>query len=91
MNIDESLTILFSDHYRRTKYIPDTQVAKIILLPIYEKFVSEGLKPIENLSVEEKISLTEECRKTGERYTNRTLIEQCKILYLIKNVTKVNA
>lgn len=91
MNIDESLTTLFVQYYQKMKrekksYIPDTQVAKRILLRMYERFVSEGLTPIENLNRQDKVSLTSECRMTGERYSNQSLIEQCKILYLIKKL-----
>ena len=93
MNIDESLTILFSDYYQKMKgknYIPYTVVVKEILIPMYERFVREGLPRIEDLPHEEKVSLTEECRATGEKFTNETLIKQCKILYLLRNVTKAN-
>ena len=89
MNVDESLTTLFVNDYLRLKgkYIPDTIVAKRILLRMYTRFVSEGLSPIENLSHEDKMSLVNECRMTGEKYTNETLTDQCRILYLLKTIT----
>jgi len=89
MNVDESLTTLFVNDYLRLKgkYIPDTIVAKRILLRMYTRFVSEGLSPIENLSHEDKMSLVNECRMTGEKYTNETLTNQCRILYLLKTIT----
>jgi len=88
MNIDESLSDLFIDFYKEMKwqksnYIPDTAVAKRILLRMYAKFVSDGLTPIENLSHENKMSLVNECRMTGEKYTNESLTDKCKIIYLI--------
>lgn len=88
MNIDETLTQLFVDFYKKMKkenssYIPDTAVAKEVLLLMYEKFVRKGLTPIEDLSHEDKVSLTTECRKTGNVYTNKTLTDHCKMLYLI--------
>ena len=92
MNIDESLTVLFSDYYQKMKwqkssYIPDTVVVKAVLVPMYRRFVSEGLTPIENLSHENKMSLVNECRMTGEKYTNESLTDQCRILYLLKTIT----
>lgn len=91
MEIDLTLSVLFVNNYNENKrkgtnYIPDTAVVKAVMLPMYEKLVREGLIPIENLSEEGKRSLMAECRRTGENYTNKTLIEQCKILYLIKTI-----
>lgn len=92
MNIDNDLIITFASYYQKMQqegktYIPDTGVAKEVLIPMYDRLVKEGLKPIEELTKEEKMELVAECRKDGKKYTNETLIEQSKILYLLKKIT----
>jgi hypothetical protein len=91
--IDIDLSVLFTGYYNEMKgkgrtYIPDTGVAKIIMIGIYNKWIKDELTPIEDLPREEKLKLVDECRATGNNYTNKTLIEQCKILYLIKNLNE---
>lgn len=77
---------IYNEHKDQGKvYIPNTSVAQVILTEAYKSFINEKIMtPIEQLSMEEKISLTDECRKTGEFFTNETLTERCKALYVIK-------
>lgn len=67
-------------------FIPNTEVAKIIMMEAYNQFVKEGvLVPIEELSVEEKMELVNECREMKEIfYTNESLIIDSKTLHTIK-------
>lgn len=85
MNIDTELTVFFVGYYNKTKIIPDSVVAKEILLKKYQQFLNEGiLTPIENITQEEKINLVNECRSMKDKnYTNKTLKEQSIVLYLI--------
>lgn len=94
MEVDFKLSVLFAKAYNDNKqYIPDTKVVKIILLPMYERFVKEGLTPIEDLPLEKKIELVNECKANGKNLDKETLIQKCKILYLLKslNETETNS
>lgn len=90
MNIEVDLCVMFVGCYNRLKehgitFIPDTDVAKYILIRTYNQFVKEGLlSSIEDLDVEEKKKLVAECREMKDVfYTNETLIRNCKILHVI--------
>lgn len=64
-------------------------VPKEIFLITYRVFLNyKQFDPIENLPEPEKKKLVEECRATGLKFSNRTLIEAAKILYTIKNISK---
>ena len=70
-------------------YIPATSVAKAIFRLTYKSFITEKIMiPIEQLPTEEKKELVDECRKTGEFFTNETLTEKCKALYVIKTINE---
>ena len=91
MNINVDLCSLFVSFYKKKKeagitFIPDTKVAKYVMIRTYNAFLKEGiLTPIEFLSGEEKIKLTTECREMKNvSYSNESLITSCKILHLIK-------
>lgn len=93
MDIVTNLSVLFVKYYNDLKikektFIPDTKVALSVMLELYSRFVSEKiLIPIEDLTVEEKIELTSECRQMEDIvFTNKTLTEHCKILYVIKTI-----
>ena len=93
MNINHSLSVLFVGIYNDFKekgetYIPNTEVAKITMISLYDKFVKEGvIKNIEDLTIEEKQNLVAECREVkNNNYTNKTLTTTSMILFLIKNI-----
>ena len=57
------------------------------MVGLYDLFVKDkSITPIEELPQEEKMKLTDECREMKIQYTNETLITQCKILHLIKEI-----
>lgn len=72
--VDEDLAGLFVEYYNRMKeegknYIPDTRVAKDVLVKIYDQYVDAcKITPIEYLSLEEKQALVAECKKMGVLY-----------------------
>jgi|GEM_PF-4706233 len=92
MNINHSLSVLFVNYYNDLKekgitYIPNIEVAKITMVGLYNTFVKDGaIKKIEDLLIEEKQTLVNECREVKTEYTNETLTTQCKILHLIKSI-----
>lgn len=93
MSINQSLSVLFVGRYNDCKekgvtHIPSTTVAKIVMLELYDKFINDGVvKPIEELTNEEKEKLVAECREVkNHNYTNETLTETSKILHLIKTI-----
>lgn len=95
MDIDVTLSALFVDFYNSQKgkgktYIPCTNVAKRVMLLLYEQFIVQGLLiPIEQLSLEEKKKLVNECRLMENIfYTNKSLIENSKILYVINLINE---
>lgn len=91
-DINTSLSVLFVKIYNDRKaedknYIPCGSVAKEIMIKMYDKFVAENLiEPIEKLPETEKKLLVEECRLTGEDFTNETLITTSKIFHVIKQI-----
>lgn len=91
-DVNVALTGLFVNIYNKYKgenktYIPNTSVAKITMIQVYESFIKEGiLISIEKLSFEDKMSLVDECRATGATFTNETLIQQSKILHVIRTI-----
>lgn len=95
MDIDANMTVLFTRIYNTHKakgvvLIPDWIVAQICVLNVYNRLVIyEIIEPIENLALEEKQSLVDECRQVqGVKYTNRTLRNTCRILHVIKFYNK---
>lgn len=92
MTINQNLAVLFVGIYNNFKakgiaYIPNTEVAKIVMISTYNSFVrNKEIKPIEELPEEEKKRLVAECREMKKDYTNTTLIEQVKVLYVIENI-----
>lgn len=93
MTINQSLSVVFVGMYNQRKekgetYIPDFTVAKMTMTGLYNSFVRDGvLKPIEEISKEEKEKLVSECREVkNHNYTNETLTQTSKVLYLIKSI-----
>ena len=75
MPLETDLLVIFANYYKKMKqegktYIPDTTVAKIIILELYEQYVTEGLVQIENLSHEEKVNLA---AKTAEKRKQKSI------------------
>lgn len=90
MDVETNLASLFASYYKKMyvkgiNYIPDTQVAKIIMIRLYDRFVSDGsLLPVEELPITEKKVLTSECRLMKDVFfTNDKLKMYCKILHTI--------
>lgn len=90
--INATLSALFVNQYNRTKEngLPRVNfggVARYVMIQVYNEFVKDKiLMPIEELSFDDKMSLVDECRATGEFFTNETLIEQSKMLHVIRTI-----
>lgn len=64
-----------------------TSVSIEVFLSIYKTFVAEKvIPPIEELPKEEKLKLVDECRQTGLKFTNETLTNSARILYVLKYI-----
>ena len=91
-SITTSLAILLINEYDIFKkkgiaLIPNTSVCKDVFLRLYKNFTDDKtFERIEDLPEDKKILLTQECRRTNKFYTNKTLIEDCKILYVILGI-----
>lgn len=94
MEVDTSLTALFVNFYNGMKkdgvtFIPNSEVAKIVMIGQYKRFIAQKLLiPIELLDIEDKRALADECRLMGIFYDNKTLIENCKILHVINLINQ---
>ena len=92
-DVNIALTRTFVNIYLKCKeegssYIPNTNVAKIILGEAYNEFTKHGeILPVEDLSEERKMELVAECKATGEAFTNDTLTNKCKILHVLKEIS----
>lgn len=65
----------------------DSVVPKEVFLSTYKTFVAEKvIPPIEELPKEEKLKLVDECRQTGLKFTNETLTNSARILYVLKYI-----
>lgn len=91
MNVDVELCSFFVSFYNAKKkegivFIPNIEVAKDVMGRLYKQYIHEGiLIPIQDLMIEEKTELTDECRQVkGAFYTNESLTSSCMILHLIK-------
>lgn len=93
-DINATLSALFVNQYNRTieQGCPRVNfggVARYVMKQVYNEFVKDKtITPIEELSFDEKMSLVDECRATGGTFTNETLIEQSKMVHLIRTINK---
>jgi hypothetical protein len=95
MDVDLEMTIKYVGIYNQNKakgitMIPDCEVAKRVMMNVYNSYVFyKLLTPIESLPIEEKKSLTNECREVKDsNYTNERLRMCCRILHLIRFFNK---
>jgi len=91
MYVVEKLSAFFIDMYRKDnsvlKFFFESSVPKSIFLSNYKTFVREnGLIPIENLMIEEKIKLADECKATG--ITKNILADAARILHTLKFINE---
>lgn len=85
--IELDLCPMFIGHYNKgyLDYLITSVVPKIVLLKVYKLALrEESLTPIENLSEDMKKSLVSECRATGIKFSNKSLIEAAKILHIVR-------
>jgi hypothetical protein len=89
--IELELCPMFIGQYNKglLNYLITSDVPKIVLLRVYDlMLVEEKLIPIEKLPEEEKKNLVTECRATGIKFTNRSLIEAAKILHVVRFINQ---
>lgn len=89
MKTEFSLSAMYVTMYKSNKAsltnFLHSLVARQTMIKIYNLFVKEeNVIPIEKLPKEDKELLVKECRDTGLKFTNATLIEASKILHTLK-------
>ena len=85
--IEHELSAKFVVMYKNghLDFLIESGVPKRILLRLYHLFLlEENLTPIEDLPEETKKELVKECRATGLKFTNKSLIEAARILHTLK-------
>lgn len=91
---EDSLTILYyklfnEDLNKWLVHIIECAVPKKVLLKKYEiGLYYKEFEPINEIAETEKRRLTETARSTGIKFTNKTLIEACKIIYYLQKIGK---
>ena len=89
--IDLELASKFVAQYNRNKDMLDffitSPVHSKVLLRTYDLLVKENLIQIENLPLETKIELRDECKATGLKFTNETLRQAARILHTLKFIS----
>jgi len=89
-DINTELILLFVKRYGEGKknnifHVPGGSVCNRVIRQAYKEFIADGyIKPLEQLTLEEKRLLLDECRAGGETFTNETLIQRCMNLHVIK-------
>lgn len=79
MQVHETLVPFFVGYYNRTKKIPDSEVAKIIMIETYKMYLKYGLTPIEDLMQQQKDNLVKQVGQSRVR---------CRILHLINKLNE---
>lgn len=91
MSITFSLSAFYISMYNNKSasliLLSETVVAKEVMVSTYKKFVNEKLiTPIENLMIEEKIKLWEECKSSG--VDKSKIVDAAKILHTLKFINE---
>ena len=88
-NLSAFFLTMFNKDNSSLGFLIESYVPKYILLKTYQTLLKESeLIPIENLMIEEKIKLADECRSTGLKFTNQSLTDAAKILHTIKFINE---
>lgn len=75
MQVEQLLLKFFSQYYHKYNYVPDSEVAKIIMIEQYDNAVrSELIKPIEEIEPQQKEKLVSIAGQSRIK---------CKILHII--------
>lgn len=86
-NLSAFYTSMYNNKTASLILLAETKVANDVMVSTYKKFVTEEiLTPIENLMIEEKIKLWEECKETG--VDKNKIVDAAKILHTIKFINE---
>lgn len=91
MTVNDNLSAFFVTMYNKNNlsatFLFESYVPNYVLIKTYKNFVREKiLTPIEDILIEEKIKLWEECKATGVE--KNKIVDAAKILHTIKFINE---